>query len=95
MKYQLGPAQMTSKVCSHQKFTRPVEVGEKVCRQCLEQGDEWVELRVCLTCGHVGCCDSSKNRHATHHCDDEGHPIVMSLAPGAAWAWCYVDQTYL
>ena len=55
-------------------------------------GDDWVHLRLCLTCGHVGCCDSSKNKHATKHYHRAHHPIVKSLEPGEDWRWCYVDD---
>jgi uncharacterized UBP type Zn finger protein len=62
------------------------------CEECLAIGDRWVHLRHCLTCGHVGCCDSSKNRHATRHFRGTGHPVVRSLEPGESWRWCYVDE---
>lgn len=58
-------------------------------------GDSWVHLRICLVCGHVGCCDSSKNKHATQHFHESGHPIVASFQPGEEWAWCYVDEVYI
>jgi len=62
------------------------------CEECLRSGDTWVHLRVCLSCGHVGCCDSSKNRHATARFWASRHPIVRSLEPGEDWRWCYVDE---
>jgi hypothetical protein len=62
------------------------------CEECLRTGDAWVHLRACLACGHVGCCDSSKNRHATAHFWSTGHPIVRSLEEGEEWRWCYVDE---
>ena len=65
------------------------------CEECLASGDEWVHLRLCLTCGHVGCCDSSKNRHATKHFEETGHAIMRSFQPGEDWMWCYVDQEYV
>ena len=55
-------------------------------------GDRWLHLRVCLECGHVGCCDSSPNRHASKHAAAESHPIVRSAEPGETWCWCYVDN---
>lgn len=61
------------------------------CEECLASGDWWVHLRRCLTCGHVGCCDSSPNRHATKHFHATTHPIVQSFEPGEEWRWCYVD----
>ncbi|MBM7805329.1 putative UBP type Zn finger protein [Geodermatophilus bullaregiensis] len=63
------------------------------CSDCLAIGSGWVHLRECLTCGHVACCDSSPNRHATAHADGSGHPIVRSFEPGEDWRWCYPDQS--
>ena len=65
------------------------------CEECLRTGDRWVHLRVCMTCGHVGCCDSSPNRHASAHFRDARHPVVRSLEPGEEWGWCYVDEVTL
>jgi uncharacterized UBP type Zn finger protein len=65
------------------------------CGQCLAGGDTWVHLRLCLTCGAVNCCDSSRNRHATKHFHDSGHPLVQSFQPGEDWIWCYVDELAL
>jgi uncharacterized UBP type Zn finger protein len=62
------------------------------CEECLETGDEWVHLRLCLECGHVGCCDDSPNRHATKHFHGTKHPIMRSFEPGEDWGFCYVDQ---
>jgi len=62
------------------------------CEDCLAIGAGWVHLRVCRSCGHVGCCDSSPNRHATEHAGRSGHPIVSSLEPGERWSYCYVDD---
>ncbi|HZO63749.1 MAG TPA: UBP-type zinc finger domain-containing protein [Kribbellaceae bacterium] len=63
------------------------------CQDCLAEGyDYWVHLRLCLACGHVGCCDSSPRRHATAHFEDTGHPVIRSFQPGEAWRWCYVDS---
>lgn len=63
-----------------------------VCPQCVEMGDGWVNLRQCLICGQVGCCDSSKNTHATKHYHATGHALLRSLQPGDSWVWCYVDE---
>jgi uncharacterized UBP type Zn finger protein len=63
------------------------------CTECLLTGDHWVHLRECLTCGHVGCCDSSPRRHATAHFHASGHPIIRSFEPGEDWRWCYLDET--
>ena len=62
------------------------------CEECLAMGDTWVHLRLCRTCGHVGCCDDSKNRHATKHFGATRHPIMSSLEYGESWSWCYVDE---
>ena len=64
------------------------------CEECLKSGDSWVHLRLCLVCGHVGCCDSSKNKHATRHFHDTQHPLVRSLERGERWAWCYADEEF-
>jgi uncharacterized UBP type Zn finger protein len=65
------------------------------CEDCLRIGSQWVHLRLCLTCGHVGCCDSSPNRHARRHFHSSSHPIIQSFEPGEDWRWCYVDETYV
>ena len=62
------------------------------CVECLRDGTRWVHLRLCLACGHVGCCDSSPERHATAHHHETGHPVIRSFEPGEAWRWCYVDE---
>ena len=62
------------------------------CPDCLAIGGVWVHLRMCMSCGHVGCCDDSPNKHATQHHNATGHPIITSLEPGEDWLWCYEDQ---
>jgi uncharacterized UBP type Zn finger protein len=62
------------------------------CEECLKTGDSWVHLRMCLTCGKIGCCDSSPNRHASRHSREAGHALVRSAEPGEAWWWCYADE---
>jgi len=62
------------------------------CEDCLAIGSSWVHLRLCLTCGHVGCCDSSPNQHATRHFEDVGHPVMRSFEPGEDWRWCFADE---
>lgn len=62
------------------------------CKECLEAGDEWVHLRLCMSCGHVGCCDDSANKHATKHFHATRHPTIKSFEPGEDWAYCYVDD---
>ncbi len=65
------------------------------CTECLAAGDQWVHLRLCLTCGQVGCCDSSPNQHASQHADAHGHPIAASFEPREKWGWCFVDDVML
>lgn len=65
------------------------------CEECLASGSWWVHLRLCLTCGHVGCCDNSPNTHATKHFHETAHPVMRSFEPGEDWGWCYVDRTFL
>jgi uncharacterized UBP type Zn finger protein len=65
------------------------------CKECLQSGDEWVHLRLCLTCGHVGCCDDSPNRHATKHFQHSRHPVIRSYEPGEDWGYCYPDDAFL
>ncbi|HEX8238102.1 MAG TPA: UBP-type zinc finger domain-containing protein [Abditibacteriaceae bacterium] len=82
--------------CTHiNQISEEVTPSANGCEECLQMGDEWVHLRICLTCGHVGCCDSSKNKHATKHFHGTQHPIVQSFEPGEEWAWCYVDEMML
>jgi uncharacterized UBP type Zn finger protein len=65
------------------------------CEECLRSGSDWVHLRLCLTCGHVGCCDSSPNKHATKHFHATQHPVIQSFEPGETWRFCYIDQVML
>ncbi|HEX7312673.1 MAG TPA: cation:proton antiporter [Pyrinomonadaceae bacterium] len=84
-----------STTCTHLAETRPVFPSARGCEECLRTGDTWVHLRLCMTCGHVGCCDSSKNKHASRHYPATGHPIIKSLERGEDWAWCYPDEQYV
>jgi hypothetical protein len=86
---------MASRQCTHLDQIRSVEPSAAVCEECVRRGDRWVELRMCLTCGNVACCDSSPNRHASAHAESEDHPIVRTHQPGESWRWCYVDRVYL
>jgi len=81
--------------CTHLNQVADAAPKTDGCEECLQQGERWVHLRLCLTCGHVGCCDSSPNKHATAHFRATGHPIVRSLEPRERWRWCYVDKTML
>ena len=78
--------------CAHRDQIKDVKPSAAGCEECLKLGDRWVNLRMCLTCGYVGCCDSSKNGHATRHFRATGHAIVQSIEPGESWKWCYVDE---
>lgn len=79
--------------CSHLGSIAAVEPSTRDgCEDCLAVGSSWVHLRLCHTCGHVGCCDSSPNRHATAHFHATDHPVIQSFEPGERWAWCYVDE---
>jgi uncharacterized UBP type Zn finger protein len=79
-------------VCTHLDTIRQVTPSAQGCEDCLKTGDSWVHLRLCLECGHVGCCDNSKNKHATKHFHATGHPIIQSFEPGEDWRWCYIDE---
>lgn len=81
--------------CKHAKTNLRITPSADGCEDCLASGDRWVHLRLCMTCGHVGCCDSSKNRHATKHFRASGHPVIKSFEPGQDWGWCYVDEVEL
>ena len=78
--------------CSHLDSITPVPDGGDVCPTCVSMGSTWVNLRQCLACGQVGCCDSSPNTHATKHHKATGHPIIRSIMPGQDWMWCYLDE---
>jgi uncharacterized UBP type Zn finger protein len=81
-------------VCPHlSELPAPEPVPQtQTCPECVESGQHPVQLRLCLTCGHVGCCDSSVGRHATTHAKDAGHQVMRSFEPGESWRWCYTDQ---
>jgi uncharacterized UBP type Zn finger protein len=83
-------------VCTHLDSIRDVEPRTpEGCEECLAMGDDWVHLRLCMTCGHVGCCDDSKNKHATKHFRAIKHPIIRSLEPGETWMYCYIDDVVM
>jgi uncharacterized UBP type Zn finger protein len=79
-------------LCEHAVQVEPVPPRSKGCEECLRAGTSWVHLRLCLSCGHVGCCDSSPGRHATRHFHATTHPLMASWEPGERWSWCYVDE---
>ena len=82
-----------SQTCSHlDQVDAGASPSSTGCEDCLRIGGQWVHLRMCLSCGHVGCCDSSPNKHATAHFSADGHPLVQSYEPGEDWVWCYQDE---
>ena len=82
--------------CSHLGLIDPAAVpSADGCEDCLRIGGQWVHLRMCLICGHAGCCDQSPNRHATAHVHNTGHPLIRSMEPGDDWAYCYPDDLFL
>ena len=85
---------LRTKVCLHLQDLQPEPAANYVCEQCLALGDGWVHLRVCQTGGLVGCCDNSKNQHATRHFHETSHPVIISAELRERWAWCYPDQQF-
>lgn len=88
---------MDQKTCTHTDQIKE-DVEPKTpdgCEECLKTGDSWVALRMCTTCGHVGCCDSSKGQHATKHFKETGHAVMQAFGTDDSWRWCYVDEMYL
>ncbi|HYY05022.1 MAG TPA: UBP-type zinc finger domain-containing protein [Candidatus Limnocylindria bacterium] len=81
-------------VCSHLEQVQVIDLPDQIegCEECLKTGDSWVHLRMCTSCGKIGCCDSSPNRHASRHALQESHPIVRSAEPGEEWSYCFVDD---
>lgn len=80
--------------CSHLGSITVTELPESAdgCEDCLREGSKWMHLRICLECGHIGCCDSSPQRHASRHAEVETHPLMRSIEPGEDWSWCVVDE---
>ncbi len=85
---------MNDPICTHLDRIRVTELPDPItgCEDCLASGGRWLHLRMCLTCGKVGCCDSSPGRHASKHAREQEHPIVRSAQPGEDWSWCFVDE---
>jgi hypothetical protein len=83
---------MADDTCPHLVQMKHVRAHTRGCEECLAMGDSWVHLRLCMECGHVGCCDDSKNKHATKHFHATKHPIMRSIEPGEQWGWCFVDE---
>ncbi len=87
---------MASDSCSHTGLLADVvPEAQDVCPECVAMGAGWVHLHVCLTCGHVGCCDESPNRHARRHWHAAGHPLIQSMEPGETWRYCFIDDIEL
>jgi hypothetical protein len=86
---------MSHKHCTHGDQIAHVVPSALGCEECLETGSRWVHLRLCRTCGHVGCCDDSPNRHATKHFHATAHPIIEGYDPPEGWGWCFVDKVML
>jgi uncharacterized UBP type Zn finger protein len=82
-------------LCEHAVDLEPVAARTRGCEECLRLGMQWVHLRLCLTCGHVGCCDSSPGKHATKHFKQTGDPVMASFEPGERWVWCYIDEVQM
>jgi hypothetical protein len=80
--------------CTHLEQINEIISTERLCEDCIKSGDTWVHLRICRTCGHVGCCDNSKNKHATKHFHNTQHPVIQSYEPGEDWGYCYIDQLF-
>jgi uncharacterized UBP type Zn finger protein len=80
--------------CSHLDEVLLLEPSTPVigCEECMKSGSRWLHLRMCQTCGKIGCCDSSPNQHASHHAYEQAHPVARSVEPGEDWSWCYVDE---
>lgn len=82
--------------CTHTEAIAAVEPSSSEgCSKCLASSESWMHLRICLSCGEVGCCDSSPNRHASKHAAGHDHPLIASFEPNEEWAWCYVDEVML
>ena len=81
--------------CGHKDQVKEVTPMSDGCVDCLKMGDTWVHLRLCLTCGYVGCCNDSKNKHGSKHFAAVGHPLIKSFEPGEDWVWCYPDEALL
>jgi hypothetical protein len=80
--------------CTHLDQIKVRKTDIHVCEECVRLGSTWVHLRMCLVCGNVGCCDSSKNKHAAKHFHKTKHPVMRSNEPGESWVWCYVDEVF-
>ena len=86
---------MSATTCTHLDTVEDVTPSGDGCQECLQTGGRWVHLRLCMSCGHIGCCDNSPGRHATGHWKAHaGHPLIRSYEPGEDWWWCYADDLF-
>jgi thioredoxin reductase (NADPH) len=88
----LGQGSRMAKGCTHIAGIRDVTPSALGCEECLKSGSEWLHLRICRSCGHVGCCDDSPNKHATKHFHATQHPVIEGYDPPEGWGWCYIDE---
>jgi len=96
VKYIAFSLRLMKKPCSHlEQVNLGFQGNTKGCEECEKIGSDWIHLRLCLSCGHVGCCDSSPNKHGTKHFKATGHPVIKSYEPGEDWKWCYVDELFM
>ena len=87
---------LRKKICQHlERVEINYSMENAFCEECIEMGDQWVHLRMCVECGHIACCDSSKNQHARKHFQEDRHPVIVSAEVGENWAWCYEDEIFL
>ncbi len=84
-----------NEACEHFSEIEPVKARTNGCEECMAQGAKWNQLRVCLTCGHVGCCEDSRQAHALAHFNATGHPMIASFERDDTWGWCYVHRRYV
>lgn len=87
--------QWKEKECTHFDMIRDVSPSTDVCEDCVALGDTWPALRLCMTCGYIGCCEDAKNQHALKHFEETGHPIIQSMERFMDWQWCYIDNAVL
>ena len=90
----LFSGQVSDMACAHLDQIQVIEPTTRACAKCVAVGDYWPALRMCLVCGHVGCCDTSKNKHAIQHYQETGHPVMRSIRMDEAWVWCYEDNAF-
>jgi len=86
---------LKEKQCSHLHLIKVVEPDHRTCEECVALGDSWPNLRMCLICGYVGCCDTSKNKHMKQHVASTGHPLIRTIEHGEGWIWCYKDDALI